>query len=84
MTDISPNNTILPKEWLVNAEKHDYFRARTHIDVYNADPRRLAKIVDNYMQSRKKTELKEQAIEIGFKNFAMENLKDKYLDIINK
>lgn len=84
MTDISPNNTILPKEWLVNAEKHDHFRARTHIDVYNADPRRLAKIVDNYMQSRKKTELKEQAIEIGFKNFAMENLKDKYLDIINK
>jgi hypothetical protein len=84
MTDISPNNTILPKEWLVNAEKHDYFRARTHIDVYNADPRRLAKIVDNYMHNRKKNELKEQAIEIGFKNFAMENLKDRYIDIINK
>jgi len=82
MTDISPNNTILPKEWLVNAETHDYFRARTHIDVYNADPRRLAKIVDNYMDNRKKHELKEQAVEIGFKNFAMENLKDRYLDIL--
>lgn len=82
MTNISPNNTILPQEWLATSEKYDEFRARTTIDVYNADPKHLAKIVDNYMHSRKKTELKEQAIEIGFKNFAMENLKDKYLDIL--
>jgi hypothetical protein len=84
MTDISPNNTILPKEWLVKSEKIDQFRARTDIDVYNADPRILAKTIDNYMHNRKKSQLKEQALEIGFKNFAMENLKDKYLDVINK
>lgn len=82
MTNISPNNTILPQEWLAASEKHDEFRARTTIDVYNADPKHLAKIVDNYMHSRKKDEIKEQAVEIGFKNFAMENLKDKYLDIL--
>lgn len=84
MTDISPNNTILPKEWLIKSEKIDQFRARTDIDVYNADPRILAKTIDNYMHNRKKSQLKEQALEIGFKNFAMENLKDKYLDVINK
>lgn len=83
MTDISPNNTILPKEWLVKSEKYDEFKARTVIDVYNSDPKGLAKLIDNYMNNRKKIQLKEQAVEIGFKNFAMENLKDKYIDIIN-
>jgi hypothetical protein len=82
MTNISPNNTILPQEWLAASQKHDEFKARTIIDVYNADPKHLAKIVDNYMHFRKKNEIKEQAVEIGFKNFSMENLKDKYLDIL--
>jgi glycosyltransferase involved in cell wall biosynthesis len=82
MTNISPNNAILPQEWLAASEKHDEFKARTIIDVYNADAKHLAKIVDHYMHSRKKNKIKEQAIEIGFKNFSMENLKDKYLDIL--
>lgn len=84
MTDISPNNTILPKEWLVKAEKHDQFRARVDLDVYNADPKGLAKMIDNYMNNRKKNKIKEEAIEIGFKNFSIENLKDKYLEVLTK
>jgi glycosyltransferase involved in cell wall biosynthesis len=42
MTDISPQNTFLPKEWLVPAIPIDVFRARTDITVYEADPKALA------------------------------------------
>ena len=34
MTDISPNNKVLPKEWLVPSQKITEFKARTMIVVY--------------------------------------------------
>ena len=42
MTDIDPNNKVLPKEWLVPATKKTSFMARTNIDVYQTDPSDLA------------------------------------------
>ena len=84
MTDISPNNTILPSQWLVSSKKIDQFKARTMIDVYSADPEMLAKVIDDYVNSPNMTEQKEQAFEIGISNFAVDNLKQKYLDILEK
>jgi hypothetical protein len=84
MTDISPNDTILPKSWLVPSKKIDEFKARTMIDVYEADPEKLAQLVDNYIDSSDKIEQKQKAFEIGMNNFATENLKQKYLDILEK
>ena len=84
MTDISPNNTILPNQWLVPSKKIDQFKARTMIDVYSADPEMLAKLIDDYVNSPNMTEQKEQAFEIGINNFAVDNLKQKYLDILEK
>ena len=82
MTDISPNNKVLPGEWLVRATKTTEFKARTMIDVYEADPKLLAKLVDNYVNSSNKTEEKEKAFNLGYNNFSVDVLKDKYLDIL--
>lgn len=81
MTDISPNNTILPKEWLVKSNKIDQFRARTLIDVYEANPKMLARLIDEYIITNK-TEQKQRAFEIGYNNFSVDKLKDKYIDIL--
>lgn len=45
MTNVDPNNKILPGEWLVPCEKVDAFMARTTIDVYEAQPHDLAKAI---------------------------------------
>lgn len=42
MTDLSPQNSFLPKEWLVPAREKETFMARTEITVYEADPHALA------------------------------------------
>ena len=84
MTNISPNNTILPENWLVESNKIDQFHAKTIIDVYEGNPKLLAKLVDEYMENSNKVEQKEKAFDIGMNNFATENLKQKYLDILEK
>jgi glycosyltransferase involved in cell wall biosynthesis len=38
MPDISPNNHILPKEWLVPAEVTGHFEPRGKVDIYTANP----------------------------------------------
>lgn len=42
MTDIEPNNKVLPSFWLVKANRVSSFIARTSVDVYSADSRDLA------------------------------------------
>ena len=46
MTDISPNNQFLPRQWLVPATKIGSFSPRTEIDIYGSDPRALAAKID--------------------------------------
>lgn len=82
MTDISPNNTILPKEWLVKSTKINEFKARTEIDVYEANPEMLAELIDNYIDSSNKLDQKQKAFDLGYNNFSTDVLKDKYLDIL--
>jgi hypothetical protein len=82
MTDISPNNHVLPSEWLVASYKTGELMTRTMLDVYSADPVQLANKIDLYM-SGDQTEAKKKAFEIGYSNFSQEVLKQKYLDIIS-
>jgi glycosyltransferase involved in cell wall biosynthesis len=82
MTDISPNNLILPKEWLVKSEHINSFQAKSLVDVYDGNPEHLATIVDEYMDNKDKREMKDSALQIGLNHFAKNNLKDKYLDLI--
>jgi hypothetical protein len=47
------------------------------LDVYSADPKNLASIVDNYLHSDM-AEAKQKAFQIGYDNFSYEILQDKY------
>jgi hypothetical protein len=84
MTDISPNNAILPDKWLIESHKIDEFKTKSMVDVYNADPDRLAKVIDKYVENDKKIKFKETALEIGLENFSVDKLKDRYIKIINE
>ena len=83
MTNISPNNEILPQEWLVDSTKIGKFNTKTMVNIYEAYPDKLAKLIDNYV-TNDKTKIKEKAVKIGFDNFSVDSLKDKWLNIINE
>jgi hypothetical protein len=83
MTDISPNNFILPERWLIASQKIGKLMTRMTLDVYEADARTLANHIDNYVKLKDKSESKKKAAEIGFNNFDINKLKQQYLDIIN-
>lgn len=78
MTDISPNNEVLPKKWLVDSTIHDQLVTRMVLDVYNPDPKLLAKKIDmlcNINISQEKTEAFELAMQ-----YAHDNLREKYIN----
>lgn len=86
MTNISPNNKILPEKWLVESYFIDQFKAKTMIDVHEASLRKLAELVDNYifLGSKEKTNEKEEAFSIGYNNFSPDILLQEYLKLINE
>jgi len=84
MTDISPNNAILSHKWLAESKKIDTFRTKSMVDVYDAKPDKLAKIIDKYVGNDRKYSLKQTAVKIGLDNFSVDSLKQKYLNIINE
>ena len=83
MTDVSPNNHILPDKWLVEANKIGEFKTKSMVNIYGANPKKLAEIIDNYISNNDIDLFKKQALEIGLNNFSVEVLKNKYLEIIN-
>lgn len=84
MTNISPNNQILPESWLVKSQKIDTLMTRIMLDVYEANPKELAKTIDLYMDSKDKNKIKNQALALGMDKFDMPKLKQQYLDILEK
>lgn len=48
MTDISPNDQMLPYAWRLPAQKIGQFEPRTVIDIYGADPAALAAKIDEF------------------------------------
>jgi glycosyltransferase involved in cell wall biosynthesis len=84
MTDVSPNNQILPGKWLVESKKIGEFKTKSMVNIYEANPERLANMIDKYIEGGNINDYKNKAVEIGFNNFSVEVLKDKYLQIINE
>ena len=84
MTDVSPNNAVLPHKWLAESKKIDTFRTKSMVDVYDVKSEKLAKIIDKYIGNNRKYEIKETAVKIGLDNFSVDSLKQKYLNIINE
>jgi hypothetical protein len=81
MTDVSPNNQVLPSDWLVESHVIGKLMTRTVLDVYSADPAQLAQKIDSYMTGSQ-TESKLMAFDIGYANFSYDALKHKYLEIL--
>lgn len=52
MTDISPNNEVLPKEWLVPATVQGAFTGRSPIEVYEVKPEELAAKIRSVIQEK--------------------------------
>jgi glycosyltransferase involved in cell wall biosynthesis len=84
MTNISPNNAILPEKWLAESAQIDSFRTKSMVNVFDAKSGSLAKIIDSYVANNNKQNIKQDALEIGLSNFSVENLKEKYIKIINE
>jgi hypothetical protein len=82
MTDISPNNKVLPNEWLFESKKIDQLQTRTMLDVYDGNAKMLGKLVDDYYDLDI-SNLKDKAFDIGNNNFSIQSLKEKYINLIN-
>lgn len=78
MTDIDPNNKVLPKEWLVSAEKKGELMTRFKLDVYEASAAELAYKLDSIDLG---TEAKKEAVELSRK-YSADNLEDEYRGLI--
>lgn len=83
MTDISPNNAILPSSWLVESTMIDRFKTKSLVDVYSVNPKKLARVIDDYIKDSNKLQIKNNAYQIGLDTFSVETLKQKYIEIIN-
>ena len=79
MTDTSPNNELLPKEWLVKCYKSGQFMTRTMIDIYKSDVRDLARKI-NWL-TKQKDDIKIQAFDLGYSNFSETVLSPKYKEL---
>jgi len=82
MTNVSPNNQILPQDWLVDSDSIGSIRTKVRINLFEANNVLLAQTIDRYMSVNDKINYKKQAYELGFNNFAPTVLKDKYLELI--
>lgn len=77
MTDISPNNQLLPKEWLIPAMQISEFKARVMIDVFGTAPIGLARKLD-WLSSLKFDKIKTDAFDLGYSNFSETALHKEY------
>jgi hypothetical protein len=83
MTNISPNNDLLPPDWLAESTKIGKLMTRTMLNVYGANPKHLALLLDNYLQSDT-IEEKQKAFNIGYSNFSHEVLLEKYKKVFEE
>jgi glycosyltransferase involved in cell wall biosynthesis len=83
MTDISPNNTILPGHWLAESRLETRFMTRTLIDLYSINPVALAQRIDQFVNKDLQGD-KKMAYNIGYREYSNEILKEKWEKLINE
>lgn len=82
MTDVSPNNLVLPKEWLVRSKAIGKIKTRSVLSVYAGDPSYLASMIDDLVLNKRRES--EKAFALGQELFSPESLKEKYISLINE
>jgi hypothetical protein len=80
MPCISPNNSILPAEWLYEAHKVDEFTPRTKIDIYEGTTSALLETYNKMLKIDPK-ELSKKANEIA-DSISWDNLREKYMGVL--
>lgn len=86
MTDIDPNNKILPSYWLVPAYKKTQFMARTMIDVFSADHVALAGRIAQFavLSDKMRVGYKDMALEIAEREYSPDSVKHKWSLLMDK
>lgn len=84
MTNIEPNNKILPKKWLCDSEVTATFEGRSTIDVYS--PTNLAQKIDWFceLSDQALRNQKFEAYEIGSSNYSDKVLQSKYETLLKQ
>lgn len=84
MSDMIPNNVVLPSAWLIDSVKYTSFMARTSIDVHQVDVKELGERIDWFcnITDNEREELKLEAYEIGHDNYSSDILLNKYKEVM--
>jgi glycosyltransferase involved in cell wall biosynthesis len=80
MTDIEPNNNLLPKEWLVPATKVDSFTPRGNVDIYQVNHQLLAEKLE-WFRLQNTAEHSDKAYEIA-QSISWQTLLPKYQELL--
>lgn len=80
MTNISPNNQVLPPYWLAQSYQDGSFFARTNIDLYSTFPQSLAATIDNLAMLDDDTmkQYKNEAYAIALKEYSPEVFLERW------
>jgi glycosyltransferase involved in cell wall biosynthesis len=86
MTDIDPNNKILPYDWLVESKKKTSFITRGLIDVYSADHQKLADKIIQFatLNSGQLHANKIIAKKIAIKEYSSESVRQRWTLLLQK
>jgi len=84
MTNISPNNYLLPDHWQVESEKKESFFARSPIDIYSSKPESLSDTIEMFCDmSDDDMEIEKLlALGIAMNNFSSKHLLPKYQELL--
>jgi glycosyltransferase involved in cell wall biosynthesis len=86
MTNIDPNNKVLPAEWLVPAKHNGSFMTRTKIDLYNADKNALADKIIEFATEPEENLIARKILarEIACNEYSSEVIKEKWALLMSK
>lgn len=86
MTDVDPNNKILPKKWLVRSRPMGTFMTRAEIELFSADKNALADKIADFCNIPwgKLDKYKAEARGIAEKEYSPEAVKEKWAGLLSK
>lgn len=83
MTDIEPNNIILPSHWVVESDLTGQFMTRTSIDLYTVKHASLGARLD-FLAKANLAQDKKTAYNIGYREFSNYELETKWDKLIRE
>lgn len=86
MTDIDPNDKILPKDWLIPSKHAGSFMTRTEIDLFNADHNALADKIIDFATKKEDNIIADKILarEIACKEYSSEAILEKWALLMAK